>query len=75
MASITSDRVFCGDSLPSFSISRTSPASASLLGAVVAWFAAGAGGRHRDGREAVPSYMDWSRRSTYAHASRVHETH
>lgn len=39
--------------------------AAALLGAVVAWFAACAGGRHRDGREAVPSYLDWGR-STYA---------
>jgi len=35
--------------------------AAALIGAVAAWFAAGAGGRHRDGREAVPSYMDWGR--------------
>ena len=39
--------------------------AAALLGAVMAWFAACAGGRHRDGREAVPSYLDWAR-STYA---------
>ncbi len=39
--------------------------AAALLGAVMAWFAACAGGRHRDGREAVPSYLDWGR-STYA---------
>ncbi len=37
--------------------------AAALLGAVMAWFAACAGGRHRDGREAVPSYLDWSRSS------------
>ena len=35
--------------------------AAALLGAVAAWFAACAGGRHRDGREAVPSYLDWGR--------------
>jgi hypothetical protein len=39
--------------------------AAALLGAVMAWFAACAGGRHRDGREAVPSYLDWGR-GTYA---------
>jgi hypothetical protein len=39
--------------------------AAALLGAVAAWFAACSGGRHRDGREAVPSYLDWGR-STYA---------
>jgi hypothetical protein len=39
--------------------------AAALLGAVMAWFAACAGARHRDGREAVPSYLDW-RRTTYA---------
>ena len=38
--------------------------AAALLGAVAAWFAACAGGRHRDGREAVPHYLDWGR-STY----------
>jgi hypothetical protein len=35
--------------------------AAALVGAAAAWFAAGAGGRHRDGREAVPTYMDWGR--------------
>lgn len=35
--------------------------AAALLGAVAAWFAACAGGRHRDGREAVPPYLDWGR--------------
>jgi hypothetical protein len=35
--------------------------AAALVGAAVAWFAACAGGRHRDGREAVPSYLDWGR--------------
>jgi hypothetical protein len=39
--------------------------AAALLGAVAAWFAAAAGGHHRDGRAAVPSYLDWGR-STYA---------
>jgi hypothetical protein len=38
--------------------------ASALLGAVAAWFAACAGGRHRDGREAVPTYLDWGR-STY----------
>jgi hypothetical protein len=33
--------------------------AAALVGAAVAWFAAGFGGRHRDEREAVPSYLDW----------------
>jgi hypothetical protein len=35
--------------------------AAALVGAAVAWFAACAGGRHRDGREPVPSYFDWGR--------------
>ena len=35
--------------------------AAALVGAAIAWFAACAGGRHRDGREAVPSYLDWAR--------------
>jgi hypothetical protein len=35
--------------------------AAALLGAVVAWAAACAGGRHRDGREALPWYLDWGR--------------
>lgn len=35
--------------------------AAALVGAVAAWFAACAGGRHRDGREAAPSYLDWGR--------------
>jgi hypothetical protein len=38
--------------------------AAALVGAAAAWFAACAGGRHRDGREAVPSYLDWGQ--TYA---------
>lgn len=37
--------------------------AAALVGAAAAWFAACAGGRHRDGREVVPSYMDWGRTS------------
>ncbi|HLH87243.1 MAG TPA: hypothetical protein VKX28_02190 [Xanthobacteraceae bacterium] len=40
--------------------------AAALIGAVAAWFAACAGGRHRDGREAVPAYMDWGRH-TFVH--------
>jgi hypothetical protein len=35
--------------------------AAALLGAAVAWAAACAGGRHRDGREALPWYLDWGR--------------
>jgi hypothetical protein len=35
--------------------------AAALVGAAAAWFAACAGGRHRDGREPVPSYFDWGR--------------
>jgi hypothetical protein len=34
-------------------------AAAALLGAVAAWYAAVEGGRHRDGREAVPTWLDW----------------
>src|SRR5262249_13619941 len=34
-------------------------AAAALLGAVAAWYAAVEGGRHRDGREAVPGWLDW----------------
>lgn len=37
--------------------------AAALVGAAAAWYAACAGGRHRDGREAVPSYLDWGRTS------------
>jgi hypothetical protein len=32
-----------------------------LLGAAAAWFAAIAGGAHRDNRSAVPVYLDWGR--------------
>jgi len=35
--------------------------AAALVGAVTAWFAACAGGAHRDGRVPVPSYLDWGR--------------
>ena len=35
--------------------------AAALLGAVIAWFTACAGGRHRDGREATPAWLDWGR--------------
>jgi hypothetical protein len=35
--------------------------AAALLGAAMAWFAAVSGGRHRDGHDAIPSYMDWGR--------------
>jgi len=34
-------------------------AAVALLGAAIAWAAACAGGRHREGLEAVPSYLDW----------------
>ena len=43
--------------------------AAALVGAAVAWFAAGAGGRHRDGHEAVPSYLDWGRPYARARSS------
>jgi hypothetical protein len=36
-------------------------AAAALLGAVVAWYAALEGGRHRDGRVATPTWLDWAR--------------
>jgi hypothetical protein len=36
-------------------------AAAALLGSVVAWYAAIEGGRHRDGRAAVPAWLDWAR--------------
>jgi hypothetical protein len=35
--------------------------AAALLGAAAAWFAAIAGGAHRDNRSAVPVYLDWGR--------------
>jgi hypothetical protein len=35
-------------------------AAVALLGAAVAWFAACAGGRHRDGIEPVPAFWDWT---------------
>lgn len=35
--------------------------AAALVGAAIAWAAACIGGRHRDGREAVPSWLDWGR--------------
>jgi len=35
--------------------------AAALLGAAVAWFAAIAGGAHRDDRSPVPPYLDWAR--------------
>jgi hypothetical protein len=34
--------------------------AAALLGAVAAWFAAVAGGEHRDRRTAVPAFLEWS---------------
>ena len=46
--------------------------AAALLGAVAAWFAACLGGSHRDGREAVPSYLDWGRR-TYVRPSAANQ--
>jgi hypothetical protein len=39
--------------------------AAALVGAVAAWFASCLGGRHRDGREAVPPYLDWGRPSVH----------
>ncbi len=33
---------------------------AALLGAAAAWFAAGTGGRYRDGRETAHAWFDWS---------------
>jgi hypothetical protein len=36
-------------------------AAAALLGAAVAWYAALEGGRHRDGRIATPTWLDWAR--------------
>lgn len=39
-------------------------AAAALLGAAVAWYAALEGGRHRDGRVATPTWLDWSRPAT-----------
>jgi hypothetical protein len=35
--------------------------AAALLGAAAAWFAAVAGGAHRDNRSPVPTYLDWGR--------------
>lgn len=35
--------------------------AAALLGAAAAWFAADAGARHRDGRAAIPLWLDWGR--------------
>jgi hypothetical protein len=35
--------------------------AAALVGAAIAWAAACVGGRHRDGREAVPSWLAWGR--------------
>ena len=39
-------------------------AAAALLGAVAAWFAAVEAGRHRDGRVATPTWLDWARPAT-----------
>lgn len=36
-------------------------AAVALVGAAVAWATACAGGRHREGLEAVPEYWDWDR--------------
>ena len=38
-------------------------AAAALLGAAMAWYAAVEGGRHRDGRVATPTWLDWARTS------------
>jgi hypothetical protein len=39
--------------------------AAALVGAAIAWAAACMGGRHRDGREALPWYLDWGRPHTH----------
>ena len=39
-------------------------AAAALLGAAMAWYAALEGGRHRDGRVATPTWLDWARPAT-----------
>jgi hypothetical protein len=39
-------------------------AAAALLGAVAAWYAAIEGGRHRDGRVATPTWLDWTKPAT-----------
>jgi len=38
--------------------------AAALLGAAAAWFAAIAGGAHRDNRSPVPGYLDWAPTTT-----------
>jgi predicted transcriptional regulator len=35
--------------------------AAALVGAIAAWYAACAAGRHRDGREALDPFWDWGR--------------
>jgi hypothetical protein len=40
-------------------------AAVALLGAAVAWFAACAGGRHREGVETIPAFWDWTRTTEY----------
>jgi predicted transcriptional regulator len=35
--------------------------AATLLGAAAAWYVSIAAGRHRDGRETLPSLWDWGR--------------
>jgi predicted transcriptional regulator len=35
--------------------------ASALVGAVAAWLAAIAAGRHRDGREALPDIFDWGK--------------
>jgi hypothetical protein len=39
-------------------------AAAALLGAVAAWFSAVEAGRHRDGRVATPTWLDWARQGS-----------
>jgi predicted transcriptional regulator len=41
--------------------------AAALIGAVAAWYAACAAGRHRDGHEALSPFWDWGRPMTRLH--------
>jgi hypothetical protein len=45
--------------------------TAALLGAAAAWFAACAGGRHRDGVSAAPSLIWGRRRDTAVTGARM----
>jgi hypothetical protein len=44
-------------------------AAAALVGAAAAWYAAGIGGRQREGLEPVPEFWDWDRATEYGRAS------